>query len=274
MKDHSITPRELIDSFLHNHSLIYALSKRDVIGRYRGSYFGIVWSFITPLFMLLVYTFVFSVIFKSRWTTESDSKTEFSIILFAGLLVYNLFSDCITKAPNLILNNVNYVKKVVFPIEILPWVSLYSALFHAAIGFLVWIVGYGVLFGLPHITIVYLPLVIIPLCLIIMGFSWMLASLGVYLRDIGQLIGVAVTAMMFLSPIFYPINLLPDSYRYFLTFNPLTIPVEMVRDFLFFGISPAANLKLITIYWLASIAILYLGFYWFQKTRKGFADVL
>jgi lipopolysaccharide transport system permease protein len=274
MKDHPATPHELVASFLRGHSLIYALSKRDVVGRYRGSYFGIAWSFITPLFMLLVYTFVFSIIFKARWSAQSDSKTEFAIILFAGLLVYNLFSECITKAPNLILNNVNYVKKVVFPIEILPWVNLYSALFHAAITLVVWIIGYSILFGLPHITTVYLPLVIIPLCFIVMGFSWFLASLGAYLRDIGQVIGIAVIAMMFLSPIFYPTSLMPDGYRYLMALNPLTLPVEMARDFLFFGVSPGSNLKLIALYWLASLVIMFMGFYWFQKTRKGFADVL
>jgi len=264
----------MVVSFWRNRSLIYALSKREVVGRYRGSYFGIIWSFINPLLMLIVYTFVFGMIFKARWTPQSDSKTEFALVLFAGLLIFNLFSECITKAPNLILSNANYVKKVVFPLEILPWVTLYSALFHGAISLVVWLIGYTAFFGLPHLTIFYLPIIILPFCLMIMGFSWALSSLGVYLRDIGQLIGIAVTAMMFLSPIFYPINSLPDKYQYLLMINPLTIPVEQTRDFLFWGISPDVNLQLLTIYWLASLLMACSGFFWFQKTRKGFADVL
>jgi lipopolysaccharide transport system permease protein len=274
MQDFSASPREMVASFWRNRTLIYALGKREVMGRYRGSYFGILWSFINPLFMLIVYTFVFSEIFKARWSTESDSKTEFALVLFTGLLIFNLFSECITKAPTLILNNANYVKKVVFPLEILPWVNLYSALFHGLIGLIVWMIAYGILFGMPHTTLLYLPLIIIPFCLMIMGLSWVLASLGVYLRDIGQLIGIVVTALMFLSPIFYPINALPEKYRNLLMINPLTIPVEQTRNMLFWGISPDANLELLIIYWFASIVIVCSGFFWFQKTRKGFADVI
>ena len=141
MQDFSASPREMVASFWRNRLLIYSLSKREVIGRYRGSYFGILWSFINPLFMLAIYTFVFSMIFKARWNAESDSRTEYALILFAGLLVFNLFSECITKAPSLIQSNVNYVKKVVFPLEILPWVTLYSALFHGAISLIVWLIA-------------------------------------------------------------------------------------------------------------------------------------
>lgn len=274
MQNFSASPREMVASFWRNRSLIYALSKREVVGRYRGSYFGIIWSFINPLLMLIVYTFVFGMIFKARWNSQNDSKTEFALVLFAGLLVFNLFSECITKAPTLILSNVNYVKKVVFPLEILPWVSLYSALFHGAISLMVWLIGYTTFFGLPHITIFYLPLIIFPFCLVVMGFSWVLASLGVYLRDIGQLIGIAVIAMMFLSPVFYPIDSLSDGYRHLLLVNPLTIPIEQARNFLFWGISPDVNLELIIVYWAAALAVVCFGFFWFQKTRKGFADVL
>lgn len=274
MQDFSASPREMVASLWRNHSLIYALSKREVIGRYRGSYFGILWSFINPLLMLTIYTFVFGVIFKARWNTYSDSKTEFALVLFAGLLIYNLFSECITKAPNIILSNANYVKKVIFPLEVLPWVNLYSALFHGLISLLVWILAYYLLFGIPHLTVLFLPLILLPFCLMTMGFSWVLASLGVYLRDIGQAIGIAVTALMFLSTVFYPINTLPERYRYLLMINPLTIPVEQSRDFMFWGVSPHANLGLLAVYWLISLLMAWLGFFWFQRTRRGFADVL
>lgn len=274
MQDFSTSPREMVASFWRNRSLIYALSKREVVGRYRGSYFGILWSFFNPLLMLLVYTFVFSQIFKSKWDPQSDSKTEFALVLFAGLLIFNIFSECLTQAPRLILNNANYVKKVVFPLEILPWVNLYSALFHGLISLLVWVLAYFLLFGIPNLTVLYLPLIILPFCLMVMGFSWVLASLGVYLRDIGQLIGIVVNAMMFLSPVFYPITSLPEQYRSWMYLNPLTIPVQLTRDFLFWGEQPNFHGKILLTYLVVAVAVACLGFFWFQKTRKGFADVL
>jgi lipopolysaccharide transport system permease protein len=272
MQDFSASPREMVASFWRNRSLIYALSKREVLGRYRGSYFGILWSFINPLFMLTIYTFVFSVIFKARWSAQSDSKTEFALILFAGLIVFNLFSECITKAPTLILSNVNYVKKVVFPLEILPWVTLYSALFHAAISLLVWLIAYMIFFGVPQITIFFLPIVVIPLTFMIMGISWVLVALGVYLRDIGQIIGILVSALMFLSPIFYRISSLPEEFQLVMLLNPLTIPVEEIRNCLFWGVE--LNYEYLPAYWCVSFLICFTGFAWFQKTRKGFSDVL
>jgi lipopolysaccharide transport system permease protein len=274
MQNFSASPREMVTSFWRNRSLIYALSKREVVGRYRGSYFGILWSFINPLFMLTIYTFVFSVIFKARWNEQSDSKIEYALILFAGLLVFNLFSECITKAPSLIMSNVNYVKKVVFPLEILPWVNLYSALFHGLIGLIVWLLAYYIFLGAHHLTMFYLPVVILPLCLIVLGLSWILASLGVYLRDIGQFIGIVVTALMFLSPIFYPLSSLTAKYQLLMLLNPLTIPVQFTRDFLFFGGLSDLSAMLLLLYWVTSLLIGCFGFFWFQKTRKGFADVL
>ena len=221
MQPLSISPVEMCASLWRNRSLAAALVKREIIGRYRGSVLGILWSFFNPIFMLIVYTFVFSVVFKARWNTGSDSKTEFALVLFAGLIVFNLFAECFNRAPSLILSNVNYVKKVVFPLEILPWVALGSALFHTFISLGVWLIAYLILFGMPHPTVLFLPLVILPLLLLIMGLTWGLASLGVYLRDVSQLIGLFTTVLMFLSPIFYPASALPEQYRHLLLFNPL-----------------------------------------------------
>lgn len=272
MREFSATPIEMFVSLWRNRSLVHASAKREVLGRYRGSALGLLWSFFNPIFMLAVYTFVFSVIFKARWNTGSDSKTEFALVLFAGLIVFNLFAECINRAPGLILSNVNYVKKVVFPLEILPFVALLSALYHALISLVVWLVAYLALFGVPHVTLLFLPLVILPFCLFIMGLSWALASLGVFLRDVSQFIGVLTTVLMFLSPIFYPATALPENYRHWLYLNPLTPVVEMVRDVLYWGKIP--EFAILGLYWLATGFIAWLGFAWFQKTRKGFADVL
>lgn len=272
MRDFPATPGEMVASLWRNRGLIHASAKREVLGRYRGSALGLLWSFFNPVFMLLVYTFVFSVVFNARWGTGSESKTEFALVLFAGLVVFNLFAECINRAPGLILSNVNYVKKVVFPLEILPFVGLLSALFHGAISLGVWLLAYLVLFGIPHPTALYLPLIVLPFVLFIMGLSWALASLGVYLRDAGQFIGTVTTVLMFLSPIFYPATALPEAYRNLLYLNPLTPVIEQARAVLYFGNAP--DFAMLAVYWAATFIIAWLGFAWFQKTRKGFADVL
>lgn len=272
MRDFPATPVEMVASLWRNRSLIHASAQREVLGRYRGSALGLLWSFFNPLFMLTVYTFVFSVVFKARWNTGSESKTEFALVLFAGLMVFNLFAECINRAPGLIISNPNYVKKVVFPLEILPFVGLLSALYHMLISLSVWLVAYVIMTGLPHATVLLLPLVILPFALFIMGLSWAMASLGVFLRDVSQFIGVVVTTLMFLSPIFYPANALPEAYQHILYLNPLTPAIEMTRDVLYWGKLP--DIAVLALYWLSTGAVAWLGFAWFQKTRKGFADVL
>ena len=272
MQNFSTSPKEMIASLWRNRSLIKALTQREVVGRYRGSVLGILWSFFNPVFMLLVYTFVFSVVFKARWSESSESKTEFALILFAGLIVFNLFSECFNRAPGLILSNVSYVKKVVFPLEILPWVALGSAMFHAIISLGVWLIAYIFLVGIPHLTVLLLPLIILPLLLLIMGLTWGLSSLGVYLRDVSQFIGVTTTILMFLSPIFYPASALPEQYRQLLQLNPLTPAIEQARDVLFWAKVP--DITILSVYLVSGALIAWIGFAWFQKTRKGFADVL
>lgn len=272
MQNFSVSPRELAASLWRNRKLTTALIKREVVGRYKGSFFGILWSFFNPVFMLVVYTFVFSVVFKARWAGTGDSRTEFALILFAGLLVFNLFSECVVKAPGLVLANVNYVKKVVFPLEILPVVSLGAAIFHTLVSLAVWLIAYLVLFGMPPVTAFLVPILIMPLLFFIMGVSWFLASLGVYLRDVSQFIGLVTTVIMFMSPIFYPVSALPKDFQVLFMLNPLTSVIEQVRNALIFNQTPAWPLFLAFL--IASMAILWLGFAWFQKTRKGFADVL
>ncbi|WP_085596945.1 MULTISPECIES: ABC transporter permease [unclassified Pseudomonas] len=272
MQRFSISPAEIVSSFWRNRELIFTLIKREVIGRYRGSVMGILWSFFNPILMLAVYTFVFSVVFKARWHNGSDSKIEFSLILFAGLIVFNLFAECVNKSPTLITSHANYVKKVIFPLEILPWVTLGSAMFHSLISIGVWLIAYFIFFGTPHLTVLLLPVVLLPLLMFIMGITWTLSSLGVYLRDIPHFIGTVTTVMMFLSPIFYSINILPEQYRPLFMANPLTPIIEQTREVLFIGIAP--DFTVLALYLFGSILIGCIGFICFQKTRKGFADVL
>lgn len=272
MQRFSISPSEMILSAWRHRALIKAMTVREVVGRYRGSLLGLFWSFFHPIFLLLVYTFVFSVVFKARWNSGGDTRTEFAFVLFAGLIVFNLFAECINRAPGLILANVNYVKKVVFPLEILPLVALASALFHALVSLLVWIIAYCLIFGLPHATIILFPFVLAPLAFLVAGLSWFLGSLGVYVRDVSQFIGIITTVLLFLSPVFYPLTALPLEYQWLLMLNPITPTIEQVRAVLYWGSNLDSGLLALSYVIAATVA--WLGFAWFQKTRSGFADVL
>lgn len=269
---HPLSPFAALRSVTKHRRLILEMIRREVIGRYRGSVMGLLWSFFTPVLMLIVYTFVFSTVFKARWAGGTDSKTEFAIVLFVGLMVFNLFSECISRAPSLVLSNPNYVKKVIFPLEILPVVSLGSASFHFLVNILVWLSFYLVIFGIPPLGALWLPVAVLPLAILSTGLSWFLASLGVFLRDVGQVIGVITTILMFMSPIFYPVVALPEEFRGYLHLSPITYFVEQARDLLVWnkGMHWEPWLKAL----LISCAVATLGFAWFQKTRKGFADVI
>jgi len=272
-QQHPTSPLELARSLWRNLSLIWQLARRQVVGRYRGSVMGLAWSFFNPILMLLIYTFVFSVVFKARWGIGTEeSKTDFALILFVGMIIHGLFSDCVNSAPGLILSNVNYVKKVVFPLEILPWVAMGSALFHAVVSLGVWAVFYLLVYAGFKWTAVFFPMVILPLVLATMGIAWILTSLGVFVRDITQVIGILTMVLLFLSPVFYPLSALPQEYQTLLHINPLTFMIEEARNVLIWGRMP--DWAGWAIYFAISLAIAWIGFWWFQKTRKGFADVL
>lgn len=254
-------------------TLISQFTKREITSRYKGSYLGLLWSILTPLMMLVIYTFVFSAVLKTKWGTgDETSKVEFALLLLAGLLTFNFFSEVISRSPSLIISNVNYVKKVVFPLEILPIVALCTALFQAFISYLVLIIALFVLMGTFNWTILLFPIVLLPLLLFTLGLSWFLASFGVYVRDTSQIMGLIIPALMFMSPIFYPISIIPEKFQFVYWINPLTYIVEDARRILVWGQYPHWD-------WFAYGLIIgtitaLMGYLWFKKTRKGFADVL
>ncbi|MDD2466583.1 MAG: ABC transporter permease [Desulfobulbus sp.] len=271
--NHSTNPLALFRSLARNRQLLWQMTKRDVVGRYRGSILGLFWSFFQPIFMLAIYTFVFSVVFQAKWgQSHSESKTEFAIILFAGLIMFNLFAEVINRAPSLILSNVNYVKKVVFPLEILPVVAVGSALFHALISVLVLLAFHVLVNHTLPLTALLLPVVLLPLLMMTLGGVWALASLGVFLRDVGQTISILTTALMFLSPIFFPASALPEQIRSYLFLNPLAFIIEQTRGVLILGNLP--DWQGLGLHLLIDTLFAWVGLFWFQKTRKGFADVL
>jgi len=271
---HPTSLQSLCISIWQHRELIFQISQREVLGRYKGSIMGLAWSFFNPLLMLLVYTFVFSEIFKARWVNSSpeDGKVQFALILFVGMIVLGFFCDLLNRAPSLILSNANYVKKVVFPLEVLPVIAACSALFHALISLSALLVAFLLFNGYLNWTLIYLPVVVIPLVLISLGFAWIVASLGVFIRDIGQAIGILTSLLMFLTPVFYPITGVPEAFRPFLLANPLTFIIEEAREFIIWGHQP--HWTGLFIYIISSILVAWAGYFWFQKTRKGFADVL
>ena len=269
----SIAPRAMVAHLWRYRELIARLIKRDVLGRYKGSLLGLAWSFVTPIIMLMIYTFVFTVVFNARWGVGGEeSKSVFALQLFAGLIVHGILAEVLTRSPGLILLNTNYVKKVVFPLAILPVIPLGSALFHAAISSLVLIVAQLLVVGSLPWTFWMLPIVLLPLIVLAMGISWLLASLGVFLRDIGQTMGLIATMLLFLSPIFYPISALPESFHGVIHANPLTFIIEQTRIVLIEGRLP--DMVGLLSYLAVALVVAWFGFAWFQKTRKGFADVL
>jgi lipopolysaccharide transport system permease protein len=257
---------------IQNSQLISQMAAREIRAKYQGSILGVLWNVATPILMLSVYTLVFSVVFKSRWAGETSNKSEFAMLIFSGLIIFNFFAEIINRAPKLILDNPNYVKKVVFPLEALAWVTVLVALFNALISYVVLVLFRFASSGELSWTALIFPALLIPLSLLAVGISWLLSSLGVFLRDIAQLVGILTSVLMFLSPIFYPVDALPQQLKFMAAFNPLTFYLEAARDFLVWGrwetISAAP--------WpcLVSLSIAILGHLWFARTRHAFADVM
>lgn len=259
--------------FVRQRVLIGQVAKRDVVTRYKGSYLGILWSLITPLMMLAVYGFVFSVIFESRWGTSADqSKLDFALTLFCGLIVYNVFAEVVSRAPTLITGNPSYVTKVRFPLEILPVAALYTALVNGGFGVAILLVGWVAVHHSISSTIWLAPLMLLPLCLFSLGLAWLLSSLGVFIRDIAHPVGVLVQVTLFMSAIFYPIDALPASYVRLIKLNPLVAMIDNLRRTLIWSLQPDWKWWAITM--AGSLAVMLFGYYWFVRSRKAFADVI
>ena len=259
-------------AFLEHRSLTIELTKRDILGRYRGASFGLLWSLISPFLMLGVYTFAFGFVMKSKWPPVDGHSAHFSVILFIALIVHGFFAECLNRSPHLITSQPNFVKRVIFPLEIFPWSMLLSALFHMAMNVLAFIVLRLAIEGVVAWTIIFLPLVVLPLALLTLGVSWVLAALGVYLRDIGQITGVLATALLFMSSAMIPLSVVPQHYRIFFMMNPLTFIIDQAREVALWGNAP--DWLGLLIYGLVGIGMAYIGYLWFSLTRKGFGDVL
>lgn len=261
----------LFKTLIQHRSLVVELTKREFTGRYRGSFGGIAWSFVQPLFLLTVYTIAFGVILKTRWGSSGDTA-EYALMLFAGLIVFNAFSECLSKSSILITSNPNFVKKVVFPLELLPVITVATVLIHTMIAITVWFSGYILLFGSPKISAILFPVILVCLVPILLGVAWLFSAVGVVVRDISQATGMLNHALLFLTPIFYSIEAAPPMLKNVLMLNPLTFIVEQLRAVLFLGNMP--NFQGLAIYFVIATIFAWCSLVLFRRLRSTFADLV
>ncbi len=268
----AITPTGPFDAWLQHRSLTLEMAKRDVLGRYREASFGLLWSLISPFLMLLIYTLAFGYVLKSRWPGTSGNIGDYAMLLFVGLIVHGFFAECMNRAPGLIVGNPNLVKRIVFPLQVLPWMVVLSALFHAIANSIVFMLLNLAMRGEIAPTLPLLPLVLLPLAVAALGVGWLLSSLSVFLRDIAQVTGVAATALLFLSSAIVPVDTLPAKYQLVFRLNPLTFIIDQAREVAFWGRLP--DWSGLGLYLAGALLFAYAGYAVFQKTRPGFADVI
>lgn len=253
-------------------NLLFPLLKREIEARHKGTFGGVYWFIIQNVIMVVIYSTVFGTILGGKWHQQGAGDINFTIVLFIGLIQYNLFAEILTRSPLIVVQNSNLVTKVVFPLDILSCVLVGVALFNALIAFGVLLVAALALGVSLSLNGLWLPFIVAPLALVGLGLSWILAAFGTYVRDAGQIVGLGVTAMMFLSPLFYPISSMPGLLRTLVELNPITIPMQQARAVLIFGEQP--DIVRLGIYWLAAIMLALAGRWMFEKMRGGFADVI
>ena len=269
----TLNPFALASNLWHNRDLLGQFARREIEGRYRGSFLGMFWSFINPLLLLSIYTFVFGVVFRARWpASRATNLQEYALVLFCGITIFSIFGECMNRAPVLIVGVPNYVKKVVFPLEMLPVAVLAAALFHALVSLVILLTANLLIVGAIHWTLILLPIVALPLIFLCLGMTWFLASLGVFVRDSNYVIGLLVQMLFFTSAIFYAPESIPEPFRSLQAFNPMVSIVENFRRIVLWGTLPTwAELAL----WLPITGlIMVLGYAFFMKTKKAFADVI
>lgn len=253
--------------------LIREFTKRSILARYRGSYLGILWSLLRPLMMLGIYTLVFGHIFESKLgNTPDESKLDFTLALFCGLILFEFFGECVGSAPSLVVEHPNYVKKVVFPLEILPVAAVGAALIQLIISFVPLFIALALVHGTIPLTACYLPVIVLPLILLSLGLCWLLASLGVFIRDIKSLVPMLLMILMFGSAIFYSIKSIPPRLLPYFQLNPLAVVIDQARNAVLWGVPPAwAPYGMLL---AVGLIVMMAGYAFFMRTKRAFADVI
>lgn len=267
-----MSPVKFLSNLFRHRRLILQFAQQEFVSRFKGSFLGLLWALLLPLLMLLVYTFVFSVVFKGKWGSPEDQQTPlFALMLLAGLVPFNIFSESVTSSPRLILSQPNLVKRVVFPLEILPVSRLLAGVYQGMLSFVVLLLG--ILFlGDLNWKFLFFPITLIPLCLLTLGLSYAFAALGVFIRDVSQIINVVVTFVLFLSPVFYPLTAVPKKFGSYLALNPLAWMIEDFRNTVMTGSLPSMNG--LALLWAFSFLVCVSGYAIFMRVKHAFADVM
>jgi lipopolysaccharide transport system permease protein len=273
MYKHQTSLKHLFSSVKENKDLTFRLAKREFTQRFQGSFFGWSWAILTPLLTAIVFTFIFSAVFQARWQPGVQTGTfDFALILLTGVAIHSAFAEMLSRAPNLIIGNSSYVTKVIFPIEILPVVILINALLNMFLALGIVVLGNLILNGKLPVTIAFLPFILLPYLFFLLALNLFFGAVGVFFRDVSQLVGLLITLSMFLTPIFYPVSAVPPAFQAAMFLNPLTFVVEQTREVLLFGRAP--DFWGLAIYMIASLVALAASYWFFQRLRKGFADVV
>lgn len=253
--------------------LLFNLAARDFKLKYRESVLGTVWAVLYPVVVLAVYTVVFSTIFSAHWGGKPVvNKVDYAVLLFIGLIVYTIFAETISRVPTVIVNNPGFVKKVVFPLEVLPAVVLLSTVYRAGMECVALFIFLCFSSFSFHIEALLLPVILIPFLIFVFGLALIFSSLGVFLRDFDQFSALLARLMMYMLPVLYPSTIFPVRLRTFIDANPMAVYIEQIRNLVIFGQMPDwAPLGWACVW---SVVVLAIGSFWFQKTRKAFADVI
>ena len=262
----------MLKTLYKNKYLLWQLIKKDIQQRYQGSVLGILWSFIVPILMLVIYTFIFSEVFQAKWDIDTSDKYQFALVLFCGLSAFNLVGEVMNRSTALIAINTNYVKKVIFPLEMLPVVITMSALFNCCISFLILIVAKLVLYQNISATLYMIFLLFVPLIVMAVGLGLFISAISVYLKDVGNAISVIVTVLMYLSPVFFPLSSVPENFQSVCVANPMTYIIENFRNVVLYG--ECINWQYFGTSCLTAIIIYAIGRIVFARAKEGFADVL
>jgi lipopolysaccharide transport system permease protein len=251
--------------------LVFSFAKRELVGRYKGSALGIAWAVLTPVVMIAIFTFIFAGIFGARFGTN-NSHWDYALYLFCGLLPWSMFQESLQQSANTIVAHANLVKRVVFPLEALPAAQVFAALGNQLFGTVALLIATIVVRQRLDLTALWLPVLLIPQLLFALGAAWLIASLGVFLRDITQGITLLLMAWMYLTPIIYPETIVPERLRPVINLNPFTPLVRSYRNIFLDGGAP--DWPGLAYFSLVAIVIFLFGYWWFARTRKSFADVV
>jgi len=262
----------MFKSLFQNRYLLGQLVKKDIEQKYKGSVLGILWSIIVPILMLIIYTFVFSEIFQAKWDIDTSDKYQFALVLFCGLSAFNLVGEVMNRSTVLIASNTNYVKKVIFPLELFPVVISLSSLFNCIINFIILVIARLILQKCISPTLYLIILAMFPLLILSIGLGLFISAISVYLKDVGNVISVVVTILMYISPVFFPLSSVPENFRVICELNPMTYIIENFRRVVLYDQYLNWNFYFLSL--AIAFMVFLLGKIIFMRAKEGFADVL